>query len=795
VLYTLCAGRPPFRADTTAAMLQQVGTDRPTPLREVRPDVPGWLCDVIARLQALEVRDRLASAQEVADLLGKQLALLQQPPIAPTPDRPRVAEKTSPGPPSRRGRLLLAGLIALLVVLAALAVWLKPWRHLAPDAESDGKGQPGAAPRRGVKVPAEPLELRCADIPPRLLALAGGGDPAQAPPELAAVLGDGRFLLPRIGQTAWMDQGPDGKVLAVPLDEDVVLFEARTGTYLRTLKGPGGRVFSVTFSRDGALLAATTRQEAVGGAVRAWDLQAERVLYTHPQPGPTISCAAAFSPDGKYLVTEVGGRIHVREARSGKKVQDLEVSPKGIAGLGFSPDGRRLAVTTWYGCEVKILEWAGDRLVEIHTLRYPWPTTAAVYSPDGKFLVSSDVTGFKLWNAQTFKELRTVEAEAQQLAFTPDGRTLLAATTIDQARAVYTFTRWDAATWKALPALAVAVAAAPVRTFHCLSRDGQVLFVAPQHGATYVKAIDTATGKELFPRLGHAAPLNAVAVSPDGRTVASAGEDWVVKVWDPATGAVRHALRAHTGAVCGLAFSPDGTLLASGSRDGTIALWDVDGETEVRALHGHARSFSRIQFSPDGKTLAAGGEAGNVKFWDVASGKERRPLPGHKGVVRCVAFSPDGSLLASGGEDRTVRLHRLGSEETQTFPVPQAVNDLAFSPDSRTLAAVGDGAGAAVHLWDLLTGAQTTWTGHSGSIQGLAFSPTAPLLATCGEDGTVRLWDRRAGGGAVRTLGPGPFGGGVGAVAFTPDGRYLATANANGTVYLLRLAAPPSGIP
>jgi WD40 repeat protein len=104
---------------------------------------------------------------------------------------------------------------------------------------------------------------------------------------------------------------------------------------------------------------------------------------------------------------------------------------------------------------------------------------------------------------------------------------------------------------------------------------------------------------------------------------------------------------------------------------------------------------------------------------------------------------------------------------------------------------VCDAPEAAVRLWDLKSGEETTWEGHTGHVHGLAFSPSASLLATCAADGTVRLWDRSAGLPHVRTIGPGPFGGGVGAVAFTPDGRYLATANANGTVYVLRAEAPP----
>jgi WD40 repeat protein len=92
-----------------------------------------------------------------------------------------------------------------------------------------------------------------------------------------------------------------------------------------------------------------------------------------------------------------------------------------------------------------------------------------------------------------------------------------------------------------------------------------------------------------------------------------------------------------------------------------------------------------------------------------------------------------------------------------------------------------------VCLWDVETGEETTWKGHTGHVHGLACSPVGSLLATSAEDGTVRMWDRVAGPAGVRTIGPGPFGGGVRAVAFTPDGRYLATANANGTVYLLKM--------
>src|SRR5262249_20861277 len=83
VLYTLCAGRPAFQADTTAEVLDRVRADRPQPVREINTDVPEWLCGLVARLHAKEAFARPQSARAVADLLGKQLALLQEPPVSP----------------------------------------------------------------------------------------------------------------------------------------------------------------------------------------------------------------------------------------------------------------------------------------------------------------------------------------------------------------------------------------------------------------------------------------------------------------------------------------------------------------------------------------------------------------------------------------------------------------------------------------------------------------------------------------------------------------------------------------
>src|SRR5262249_43662290 len=154
----------------------------------------------------------------------------------------------------------------------------------------------------------------------------------------------------------------------------------------------------------------------------------------------------------------------------------------------------------------------------------------------------------------------------------------------------------------------------------------------------------------------------SIAISPDGRMLATGMQSGEIKLWEIASGKERTVLRKHNHGVVSLAFSPDGQVLASGGRDKAVKLWDLvagkntatwspDGSTDGKDIASNLNfnDVSAVQFSPDGKTLATGSGDTDIRLWEVASRKKTATLRGHSSKVASLAFSPDGKTLASAG--------------------------------------------------------------------------------------------------------------------------------------------------
>jgi serine/threonine protein kinase/dipeptidyl aminopeptidase/acylaminoacyl peptidase len=280
--------------------------------------------------------------------------------------------------------------------------------------------------------------------------------------------------------------------------------------------------------------------------------------------------------------------------------------------------------------------------------------------------------------------------------------------------------------------------------------------------------------------LGHTDDVYTITFSPDGKQLASAGNDRVIRIWDVVTGQLLRTFTGHEDSVTRIQFSADGRQLLS-SGDMTVRLWDVATSSEIRTFTGHTDVVYFASFSPDNRRIASSSADRTIRLWDTASGQEIRTFTGHTNNIYSAVFSADGSELMTASEDSTVRFWDV-SQGTQlrsilfASPVKQAV----YSPDGR-LFAVGT-FDATAYIMERNSGLERQiLRGHSFGVYGLAFSPDGRLLLTGSRDTTARLWQVST-GEELRTFSA--HDDQTRTVAFSPDGKLVATGSWDQTVRL-----------
>ena len=228
-----------------------------------------------------------------------------------------------------------------------------------------------------------------------------------------------------------------------------------------------------------------------------------------------------------------------------------------------------------------------------------------------------------------------------------------------------------------------------------VSRDGRLLAAAAGEPGLFGEATvwNTRTWKVIARLKGHRDGLYAVALSPDGKMIATGSYDKKIKLWSLAGKKELRQLDGHNGPVHDLAFHPSGKLLASASGDRTVKLWDVGTGKRLDTLGQPEKDQYTVAFSPDGKRIVAGGVDNRIRVWAVTKmGKEgTNPLLytrfAHRGAILRLVFSPDGKRLVSSSEDRTVKLWdaRRYTQQRSFKNQSDWVTALTVAPNGRTL--------------------------------------------------------------------------------------------------------------
>jgi len=752
-----------------------------------------------ARLRARTLRCWLAAVGilALAALAGGSIAYLQR-------NRAQAAERATKEESERRRQLLEeAARSDRLIAEQKLDAGLQPeaFAHLARactyDPQSTLAAESAVAalnswlypPRLGICVGHQNF-LRCAFFSPdgERVATASWDNTARiwetaTGKPIAILRGDG--ISPR--SVAF---SPDGKrIVTASFGGPCHVWETATGHLLTTLLSvPYPSTSTAIFSKDGEHILASCDDMTA----RIWDAATGKelvILKGHESP----LNSAEFSKDGRFVVTTSGESLgskdntaRVWESVTGKLVSILSGHAKEVVCAIFSPDGRQVLTGSSDGT-ARI--WETKTGNTVFTLKgHKFAVKTAKFSSDGQRIVTAsyDSTA-RLWVAATGKLeaiLTGHEHELLSAEFSSDGQYVVTASEDNTARV-----------WEVSSAALIAILQGHQRKVvsAVFGPDSRSIVTASEDGRAFIWKSPDAT---LVRILKTSASIRAIALSPDGKTVA-AGEGELVRLYDTNTLQEAAELLGHTGEIRSIAFSPDGRQVVTASNDRTARIWDVSTQRSIITVEGHKDGVSNAAFSPTGDRIVTASGDRTARVWDTKTGKPIFTVKGHSSWVAEAGFGSDGGKIVSASGDTTARITDAATgKELAVLAHKYEVLSGVFSPDNNRIATA---AGSESFVWDAKTYTSSrTLRRDDVPVCGITFSPDSGRLAVASSNlvalkgNCIRLWDAATGQFVGSLEGRGPL---IRAVSFQQSGEHVAAASLNKTAYLFTLLPPRAGPP
>jgi WD40 repeat protein/tRNA A-37 threonylcarbamoyl transferase component Bud32 len=806
ILYECLTGRPPFKAATALdTILQVVGND-PVPPTRLNAKVPRDLETVCLKCLRKEPSRRYAGASELAEDLRRFRA---GEPIAARPAG--AAERLGKWVRRRPAVAALLGLVALLSAAGAGGILLALGE--AVRESNNARSEQGRAEEARAWASASEADARrnlerarrgAYSLQLNRVAAVREKDPALA----RALLDDEELCPPSLREFTWhLLYAQCGAAVVIPTER-----APRTG---------------MAISPDGKLLAVEaqlgTGDRPFLGGIAVWDLTTGRKRFTFAaeRNGLHIGLQSlAFSPDGTVLASCGGTDVKLWSTETGKELAVLpEARPEagdanhGPAAVLFSSDGKRLYVGNGGAARVtptSFKEWGDVSVWDVAARsKVDTPARGAVQvvalalGKDGRLAFCGKNGLLTVREKNGNEGLKVPNTNGGCLAFSPAGDLLaVGGGGSVQVRGADGKVLWDAADFgKQVNAVA-------------FSLDGEHLAAGGEllGAGTELKLFEARTGKVVRSFRGHTQPIRAAVLTPDGEWLVSADAGGVVRRWGlrPADS----SLPDPPGLAESVALSPDGRTIATGASkqvvvlaadSGEVRLWDRESKKE-EVLRGPWARTGPVAFSPDGAWLAAATDE-DVRVWDAATRKERLILQGRKGTVRCLAWSPGGAKILTGSGDGAVNVWDFpGGTARELYRVNGEVTALAVSPDGVTAAtAAYVSAGEKrisevkfeLKLWDLAANKERADLETHDAAGSLTFSPDGATLASghgkiLAEDdpGGITLWDVATGRERLTVRGQ---AGVITALAYSPDGKTLASGSAHTVRSEIKLWDPVTG--